>query len=127
MNLTRDDGDTEALPDAIVEHPLWRYAPAAVKPFVQLARVDRPVGWWLLLLPCWESSALASASLKAPPHLWHLILFFIGAVVMRGAGSTWNDIVDRNLDGSVERTRNRPIPSGAVTARQAALLDQPFR
>ena len=109
----------EALPDAIVEHPLWRYAPAAVKPFVQLARVDRPVGWWLLLLPCWESSALASASLKAPPHLWHLILFFIGAVVMRGAGSTYNDLVDREIDAKVTRTKGRPLASGRVSASAA--------
>ena len=119
MNLTRDDGDAEALPDAIVEHPVWRHAPTAAKPFVQLARVDRPIGWWLLLLPCWESSALASASLHQPPGLWRLALFFIGAVVMRGAGSTYNDYVDREIDSRVTRTKGRPLASGRVSARAA--------
>jgi len=119
VNLTRDDGDAEALPDAIVEHPLWRHAPAAAKPYVQLARVDRPIGWWLLLLPCWESSTLASASLHLPPDLWRLALFFIGAVVMRGAGSTYNDYVDREIDSRVTRTKGRPLASGRVSVRAA--------
>lgn len=120
MSLLSDDND--ALPDAVIDHPLWRHAPENLRPYVQLARLDRPVGWWLLLLPCWESSALASAALHAPPNLWHLTLFFIGAVVMRGAGCTWNDITDRHLDAQVERTRSRPIPSGQVTVTQAAIF-----
>lgn len=119
MRLTRDDKDAEALPDAIVSHPLWRLAPAALKPYVQLARVDRPVGWWLLLLPCWQSSVLASASLHTPPDFRSLLLFFIGAIVMRGAGSTYNDLVDRDIDARVTRTRGRPLASGRVTVRAA--------
>ena len=119
MNVTRDDEDTEALPDAVVAHPLWRHAPAALKPYVQLARMDRPVGWWLLLLPCWQSSALASASLHAAPDLRSLILFLIGAVAMRGAGSTYNDLIDRNIDAKVTRTRGRPLASGRVSVRAA--------
>ena len=99
-----------------------RVLPPGARPYARLARLDRPIGWWLLLLPCWWSSALASASVAQWPSPWHFLLFLIGAVVMRGAGSTWNDIVDRKLDGRVERTRNRPIPSGAVSARQAALF-----
>lgn len=117
MSLISDDD--AALPDAETDHPIWRHAPAWVRPFVQLARLDRPVGWWLLLLPCWESSALAAAALHRAPNLWHLALFFIGAVVMRGAGSTYNDYVDREIDAKVARTRGRPLASGRVSPRAA--------
>src|SRR5690606_29809426 len=80
----------------------------------------RPIGSWLLLMPCWWSAALATgASGDLRPLPMTLVLFFVGAFVMRGAGCTWNDITDRNLDGSVERTRSRPIPSGQVSIRQA--------
>jgi 4-hydroxybenzoate polyprenyltransferase len=99
-----------------VDHlaPLW------TRPYLRLARFDRPIGAWLLLMPCWWSAGLAAIHAGAPyPNPWHVILFFIGAFVMRGAGCTWNDLVDRNLDGSVERTRSRPIPSGQVTPKQA--------
>jgi 4-hydroxybenzoate polyprenyltransferase len=95
-------------------------APAWSRPYLRLARLDRPIGAWLLLLPCWWSSALAAiAAHRAAPSLVHLALFLVGAFAMRGAGCTWNDIVDRDLDGSVERTRSRPIPSGQVTVVQA--------
>ena len=96
-------------------------APGWSRPFLRLARLDRPIGSWLLLLPCWWSSALAAvAAHTRGPSLLHIVLFFVGAFAMRGAGCTWNDIVDRDLDGSVERTRSRPIPSGQVSVRQAA-------
>jgi 4-hydroxybenzoate polyprenyltransferase len=95
-------------------------APAWSRPYLRLARLDRPIGSWLLLLPCWWSSALAAiAAHQASPRLLHIALFFVGAFAMRGAGCTWNDIVDRDLDASVERTRSRPIPSGQVTVGQA--------
>ncbi len=98
-------------------------APAWSRPYLRLARLDRPIGSWLLLLPCWWSSALAAvAAGKSVPSLLHLVLFFIGAFAMRGAGCTWNDIVDRDLDRSVERTRSRPIPSGQVSVVQAAIF-----
>jgi 4-hydroxybenzoate polyprenyltransferase len=98
-------------------------APAWLRPYLRLARLDRPIGSWLLLLPCWWSSALAAVAAHARvPNLLHLVLFFIGAFAMRGAGCTWNDIVDRDLDASVERTRSRPIPSGQVSVGQAALF-----
>jgi 4-hydroxybenzoate polyprenyltransferase len=98
-------------------------APAWSRPYLRLARLDRPIGSWLLLLPCWWSAALAAiAAHQAAPNLPHLLLFFIGAFAMRGAGCTWNDIVDRDLDASVERTRSRPIPSGQVTVMQAAVF-----
>ncbi len=93
-----------------------RYAPAALRPFARLARLDRPIGTWLLLFPCWWGIAFAAD--RWPD--WYLIaLFGIGALVMRGAGCTFNDIVDRDFDGRVERTRTRPIPSGAVSLRGA--------
>jgi 4-hydroxybenzoate polyprenyltransferase len=97
-------------------------APSWTRPYLRLARLDRPIGSWLLLLPCWWSVGLAAVAARQPVNLWHVLLFFIGAFAMRGAGCTWNDIVDRNLDGKVERTRSRPIPSGQVTAGQAAVF-----
>jgi 4-hydroxybenzoate polyprenyltransferase len=98
-------------------------APAWSRPYLRLARLDRPIGSWLLLLPCWWSCGLATIAAKAAiPNLLHLGLFFVGAFAMRGAGCTWNDIVDRDLDGRVERTRSRPIPSGQVTVMQAAIF-----
>jgi len=100
-----------------------RRAPAWGRPYLRLARLDRPIGSWLLLIPCWWSAGLAAiAAHERGPRLSHLILFFVGAFAMRGAGCTWNDIVDRNLDRRVERTRSRPIPSGQVTVAQAAVF-----
>ena len=96
-------------------------APAWSRPYLRLSRLDRPIGSWLLLLPCWWSSALASvAAGERAPHLTQIVLFFVGAFAMRGAGCTWNDIVDRDLDRAVERTASRPIPSGQVSVAQAA-------
>jgi 4-hydroxybenzoate polyprenyltransferase len=95
-------------------------APAWVRPYLRLARLDRPIGSWLLLIPCWWSLGLAGIHAGQPPGLLHAALFFIGAFAMRGAGCTWNDIVDRDLDGRVERTRSRPIPSGQVSVAAAA-------
>ena len=98
-------------------------APAWSRPYLRLARLDRPIGSWLLLLPCWWSAALAAVAAHArAPSLFQIALFFIGAFAMRGAGCTYNDIVDRDLDGSVERTRSRPIPSGQVSVLQAAIF-----
>jgi 4-hydroxybenzoate polyprenyltransferase len=97
-----------------------RIAPPWSQPFLRLARIDRPIGWWLLLLPCWWSAAMAALAQRAPfPDPWLIALFLIGAIVMRGAGSTWNDILDRKIDAQVERTKNRPIPSGQVSAKAA--------
>src|SRR5688572_4755833 len=96
-------------------------APAWARPYLRLARADRPIGSWLLLLPCWWSAALAVIAAGAPaPNVWHLVAFAIGAVAMRGAGCTWNDLVDRDLDAKVERTRSRPLPSGQVSIAAAA-------
>jgi 4-hydroxybenzoate polyprenyltransferase len=97
-------------------------APAWARPYLRLARLDRPIGSWLLLMPCWWSVGLAAVHAGRPVDLAHVALFFIGAFAMRGAGCTWNDIVDRDLDARVERTRSRPIPSGQVTVAAAALF-----
>ncbi len=99
-----------------------RFAPAYSRPYLRLARLDRPIGSWLLLMPCWWSVGLAGMHQDRFPSVWHIVLFFIGAFAMRGAGCTWNDLVDRDLDEKVERTRSRPIPSKQVTIAQATLF-----
>lgn len=93
-----------------------RLAPARLAPYLRLARLDRPIGTWLLLFPCWWGVALATAGVPDPRPI---ALFAVGAVIMRAAGCTFNDIVDRDFDARVARTRTRPIPSGAVTVAQA--------
>jgi 4-hydroxybenzoate polyprenyltransferase len=95
-------------------------APSWTRPYLRLARLDRPIGSWLLLMPCWWSVGLAAVHAREGVNIWHLVLFLVGAFAMRGAGCTWNDIVDRDLDTRVERTRSRPIPSGQVTVAAAA-------
>ncbi len=108
------------VPDAPRGNAVDRLAPPAARPFLRLARIDRPIGWWLLLLPCWWSAALAAIAAGRPfPDPAHCLLFLVGAIAMRGAGSTYNDVVDRDLDARVERTRNRPLPSGQVGVRAA--------
>lgn len=115
------DGRPAALPVAdSTGNWVDRGAPTFAQPYLRLARIDRPIGWWLLLLPCWWSAAVAALAQRAPwPDPKLIVLFLIGAIVMRGAGSTWNDILDRKIDAQVERTRNRPIPSGQVSAKAA--------
>ena len=100
-----------------------RSAPLWSRPYLRLARFDRPIGSWLLLMPCWWSAALAAGVAQDLHQLpWSVVLFFVGAFVMRGAGCTWNDITDRDLDARVERTRSRPIPAGQVSVKQAAVF-----
>jgi 4-hydroxybenzoate polyprenyltransferase len=114
--------DASILPDARPRSLVLRLTPPAALPFAQLARLDRPIGWQLLLAPCWQSAALAGLADGRGPRLVHLLLFLVGAVAMRGAGSTYNDILDRKLDAGVERTRGRPLPSGRVSVRAAAIF-----
>jgi 4-hydroxybenzoate polyprenyltransferase len=109
-----------------------RLLPAPVRPYARLMRLDRPIGTWLLLFPCWWGMALAAPLLRpgsfwpAPAAAWlpaaTPLLFALGAVVMRGAGCTYNDIVDRDFDARVARTALRPIPSGQVSVRQASVF-----
>ncbi len=100
--------------------------PPRVQPYLRLMRLDRPIGTWLLFWPCVFGLMLGATSGDRPfsslHDWWLIVLFGIGAVVMRGAGCTYNDIVDRDIDARVARTRGRPIPSGAVNVKQAWLL-----
>ncbi|CUK05227.1 4-hydroxybenzoate octaprenyltransferase [Shimia thalassica] len=109
--------------DAVRGNWVDHLAPAATRPYLRLSRADRPIGTWLLLLPCWMALLLAMLSDGQYSwfDLWIAVGCAIGAFVMRGAGCTWNDITDRDFDAQVERTRSRPIPSGQVSAKQAAV------
>jgi len=117
--------DLQAPTDSI-PHGWVDAAPRVVQPWLRLARLDRPIGTWLLFLPCVFGLELGIA-VKGPAILpaerfWLLALFAVGSLVMRGAGCTYNDIVDRDIDAAVARTRGRPIPSGAVTVRGASIF-----
>lgn len=107
---------------------VYRVLPRALWPYAQLARWDRPIGWQLLMWPCLWSVALAAGSAAAlgqfspSRFVWHLFLFFAGSVAMRGAGCTYNDLVDHEIDMAVARTRSRPLPSGRVTRLQAKIF-----
>ncbi len=112
-------GDTVA--DAVKDNWVDRFAPAPTRPYLRLSRADRPIGTWLLLLPCWWGLLLAMLH-DGQAHwfdLWIFVACGLGAWLMRGAGCTWNDITDRDIDSSVERTRSRPIPSGQVSVKMA--------
>ena len=99
-----------------------RYAPAPWRPYLRLSRADRPIGAWLLLLPGWWSLTLAAAhESHSAPNIFLVLLFFVGALAMRGAGCTYNDIIDRDIDAKVARTANRPLPSGALRLEQALI------
>ena len=109
--------------DAGKDNWVERLLPQAMQPYAQLMRLDRPIGWWLLLLPCWWGLFLAQIVRGGGlPNLWFAFLFLLGAIIMRGAGCTLNDIVDRNYDGLVARTKGRPIPSGRVSVKQALIF-----
>lgn len=109
--------------DAYARNWVDRYAPSATRPYLRLSRADRPIGTWLLLLPCWWGLSLAMIydGQTSWYDLWIFVGCALGAFLMRGAGCTWNDISDRNIDGQVARTRSRPIPSGQVTVKGAVI------
>ena len=107
------------LPDARPDNWVDRYAPPPMRPWLKLARFDRPIGTWLLMLPGWQAVALAGAQEGRGPDLRLLVLIAIGALVMRGAGCAYNDIVDRDYDAQVARTALRPIPAGQISVKGA--------
>lgn len=109
--------------DAPADNWVDRYAPPAARPFLRLSRADRPIGTWLLLIPCWWGLALAMLADQSPRWQdgWIALGCALGAWLMRGAGCTWNDITDREFDSQVARTRSRPIPSGQVSVRGAVI------
>jgi 4-hydroxybenzoate polyprenyltransferase len=106
------------------QHWTQRLLPPAWRPYARLARWDRPIGIWLLLFPCWWSVAMAWDGTQAslPELALQFALFGIGAITMRGAGCTWNDILDRDFDAKVERTRGRPIPAGEISVKAALVF-----
>ena len=110
--------------DAVNKNWVDRFCPPWSRPYLRLSRADRPAGTWLLLIPCWWGlfmAILGDPSGATWADAWYFIACAIGAFLMRGAGCTWNDITDRDIDDKVERTKSRPIPSGQVTAKQAAI------
>ena len=122
--MTADNQTPEAtgqVADAVKGNWVDRLAPPGARPYLRLSRADRPIGTWLLLLPCWWGLLLSMIhDGRAGWHdLWIFVGCGIGAFLMRGAGCTWNDITDRHIDGSVARTASRPIPSGQVSVKQA--------
>ncbi len=114
--------------DAPSDNFVYRLLPKAAWPYAQLARWDRPIGWQLLLWPCFWSAALAANAaadlgvFSFGQFVWHLILFFVGSVAMRGAGCTYNDLIDHDIDMEVARTRSRPLPSGRVSRFEAKVF-----
>ena len=120
MTRPLPQGKASAVADAGARNLVDRFAPAAILPYLRLARFDRPIGFFLLAFPCFWSVALAARSLEEPyPDPWLLFLFAVGAIAMRGAGCTYNDLIDREIEAQVARTRSRPLPSGQVTPRAA--------
>ncbi|MEP1206600.1 MAG: 4-hydroxybenzoate octaprenyltransferase [Rhizobiaceae bacterium] len=125
--------DTNRVADAPVDIWVYRLLPRPIWPYAQLARWDRPIGWWLLLWPCWWSLAMAIGVRMAASDpgegagsifilVVGLFFFWLGAVMMRGAGCTYNDLVDAGIDAKVARTASRPIPSGRVTRKKAFIF-----
>lgn len=116
--LTTPEPADRATPDAVAGS--WvEVLPRSWKPYARLARADRPIGAWLLFWPCAWGTALAGG---LPQETYLVLLFLIGSFAMRSAGCVYNDIVDRDLDASVERTRDRPLASGAVSLKAAWAL-----
>jgi 4-hydroxybenzoate polyprenyltransferase len=123
--MNTSSADSGRVHDAPSNNWVYRVLPRALWPYAQLARWDRPIGWQLLMWPCLWSAALAAGSaaelgsFSPGRFLFHVFLFVVGAIAMRGAGCTYNDIVDHDIDMEVARTRSRPLPSGRVTRFEA--------
>jgi 4-hydroxybenzoate polyprenyltransferase len=126
--MSIQSSDSGRVSDAPSGNWVYRALPRRLWPYAQLARWDRPIGWQLLMLPCFWSAALAANAAAGSGQpvfgqmIWHLLLFFAGAVAMRGAGCTYNDLVDHDIDMQVARTRSRPLPSGRVTRAEAKIF-----
>jgi 4-hydroxybenzoate polyprenyltransferase len=123
MTAPHQRPEVQTVADAPAGNWVDRFAPAPTRPFLRLSRADRPIGTWLLLIPCFWGLALAGAAGGGfvAFDLWIALGCTLGAGLMRGAGCTWNDITDRDFDAAVARTKSRPIPSGQVTVRQAVV------
>jgi 4-hydroxybenzoate polyprenyltransferase len=130
MRAIWSEVNTKTAPEAVTSNPVadaagsnWvdRFAPADLKPWLRLIRADRPIGFWLLLWPCWWSVALAARSLEDFPDPVLLLLFAVGAFSMRSAGCIYNDILDRDIDAKVARTQSRPLASGQISISSAII------
>ena len=99
---------------------IWSYMPKKLHPYITVMRLDRPIGWWLLLLPGWWSILITSGQIA--PALWLMALFLVGAITMRAAGCVVNDLWDRDIDRKIERTSGRPLASGQLRPLQAFTL-----
>ena len=119
---TATSAATGAIPDAHSKNWVDRFAPPRLRPWLRLMRADRPIGAWLLLWPCWWSTALAARADGDFPDIALLVLFAIGAFAMRSAGCIYNDIIDRDIDAKVARTQSRPLASGQISIGSAAVL-----
>jgi 4-hydroxybenzoate polyprenyltransferase len=120
LAMTKTSAEQIQVADAVRGAWLMRALPETLIPYAQLARLDRPIGWWLLLLPClWGLSLAQIAGGGGVPSPWFAVLFLIGAIAMRGAGCVMNDLADRDIDAKVARTMSRPLPSGRVSVKQA--------
>lgn len=126
--MSADQNHAGRVADAPSDNFVYRLLPPSLWPYAQLARWDRPIGWQLLMWPCFWSTALAVIATNGLGPVgfwrmaWYLLLFFVGAVAMRGAGCTYNDLVDHKIDAMVARTRSRPLPSGRVSRDQAKVF-----
>jgi len=120
--MSQTSSSASAASDIRADHWVLRMAPLPARPYLRLARLDRPIGTWLLLLPGWWAIALGDAAANSGPSWWLYLYFGLGAILMRAAGCTVNDILDRDIDGRVARTATRPIPSGEVSLTQAVLF-----
>lgn len=119
---SNQERDPNQVADAKKGNWVDRFAPLWARPYLRLSRLDRPIGFWLLFWPC--AMGVGLAAVAQPPTGFDyraLVLFLIGSIAMRGAGCTLNDLVDHDIDAQVERTRSRPIPSGQVSKRNAAI------
>ncbi|ATO57667.1 4-hydroxybenzoate octaprenyltransferase [Bartonella sp. 1-1C] len=117
--------------DAVPKQWVYDFLPCSLWLYAQLARWDRPIGWKLLMWPCFWSTTMAIFSCEMSQlsilssvvnWIWYLFLFFVGSIAMRGAGCTWNDLVDQEIDSKIERTRSRPLPTGQVSRFQAKIF-----
>ena len=115
------ESPTGSVADAVKGNWVDRFAPNSWRPYLRMSRLDRPIGYQLLFWPCAFSLGLVAIATGTAFNWLYFALFLIGAMAMRGAGCTFNDIVDRDIDDKVARTRSRPIPSGQVSVKQAAI------
>jgi 4-hydroxybenzoate polyprenyltransferase len=121
--VTKQNAKDQPVADAVSAHWADRLLPQGLKPYARLARLERPTGWWLLVLPGWWALCLAQVSQGGGlPSVKLMLLFLVGAIIMRGAGCTLNDIADREIDAQVARTRSRPLPSRQVSVIDAVLF-----